>query len=312
MFSRRTLILAAALAATLTIGACSQTRILYGNADWFLRHWVDRWIDASSAQHERMRVLFAQAADAHRRELLPGVVGWLRQVDGEIGTGLNADRLDCLLESADRLLRAHAVVAVELGTQVLADLSPAQIAHLAGRMAERNTDYRDEYLDPDPTQRRRARVARVVERIEDWTGDLTTAQVRLVERAVRAMPELAGDWLAYREAQQRRLLAVLRAAAGAPQPGAGRAALQRLLSAWWVERADQPTALVRRTAQVRSASVAMLVSLDAMLLPTQRATLRENVAALRADLEKAAGAVAPSRLARVDTRVCVAGGASQP
>lgn len=303
LFSSRTLV----FAATLVLGACSQTQMLYANADWLLRRWVDGWVDANSAQDEAWREPFARAVDAHRRDLLPDIVRLLRQLDEEIGRGLSFDRLDCLVGIADRLLRAHAVLAVELGTRVLGNLSPSQIAHLAEEMAERGEEYRDEYLDADPERRRRKRADRFVERIERWTGELTAAQVRVVERAVQAMPELAADWLAYREARQRQLLALLRAPVREAGARLDRVALKRLLSAWWVDRAGRPRGLVERTAQVRATSIALVVSLDAMLNPAQRAALREKVDALRADLEVAAGGQVPQQRARADTDVCAGG-----
>ena len=276
---------------------CSRTELLYDNADWLAQRWASALVDASDVQNAAWRDPFRQAVAEHRREILPGIVILLRQLEAEIDQGLQADRLHCLAEAAERLYRQHAVLAVRLGARVLRDLSPQQTAHLETELHERNRDYRDDYLDPDLAQREHERVARYLERIERWTGDLATDQIRLVERAVRDLPDLAGDWLAYREQQQRRLLALLR---GAPDPST----LQQFLAAWWIDLGHRPPALVQKTQQVRRGSIGLLVALDAMLAAEQRAKFLDKVRELREDLENAAGVERPVQLARWDSGAC--------
>ena len=285
------------------LGGCSRTGMLYDNADWLAQRWASGLVDASEVQNAAWREPFRLAMAEHRREILPGMVVLLRQLEVEIDQGSDADRLQCLAAAADRIFRQHAMLAVRLGTRVLSDLSPQQIAHLETELRGRNRDYRDDYLDPDPAQRERQRVARYLERIERWTGDLTTEQIRLVERAVRDLPDLADDWLAYREQQQRRLLARLR---GAPDP----MALQRFLAAWWVELGDRPPALVQKTQQVRSGITGLLVALHAMLAAEQRAEFLDNVRGLREDLDNAAGTARPLQPVRWDSAACDRAGRS--
>lgn len=278
------------------LAGCSRTGLLYNNADWFAERWASDLMDASDTQEDAWRGLFSQAMDEHRRALLPELVGLLGALE-TVAAYPTAEELDCWSEAAERLYRRHAQWAVPTAVAVLRDLSPAQVDHLAAELARRNEEYRTDYLDEDPTRRERERIDRYVERIERWTGELTTEQLRLVERATLAMPDLAGEWLDYRRQQQDRLLALLRA-------GAGDAALGRFLTAWWVEFADRPAGMVRETMQLRRDWLDLIVALHATLDPEQRTTLIENLADLRAGLARVPEGERGLRTARSDLSPC--------
>jgi hypothetical protein len=284
----------------LLLSGCSWTGLWYDNADWLAQRWAARLIDASDAQRTTWREPFRAAMADHRRDLLPQIIALLQALESEAERGLNAERLGCLLETADGIYREHAALAVALGTLVLSDLSPAQLEHLAEELRERNRDYEEDYLQPDPARRERERIERYVERIERWTGELPAAQLALVEATVRSMPDLAAEWLAYRRQQQRHLLTLL-------GQSAGPAALQRFLTAWWVELADRPAELVDQGARIRAASVRLALELDAAFSAEQRAGFRDRVRELRQDLGRAAPGPVPVQLSQALLAGCAAG-----
>ena len=168
-------------------------------------------------------------------------------------------------------------LAVPLAVRILGDLDPAQYDHLENELADRNADYRDQYLASDPDERHEARVERYTERIERWTGRLDAAQRGLVREAVVAMPDTAEPWFAYRQAQQQRLLELLRG-------GATPARLERFLTSWWVNLEDRPAALVDGGREIRERGVTLAIALQARLAPYQRRHFVSEVAELRADL----------------------------
>jgi hypothetical protein len=110
---------------------------------------------------------------------------------------------------------------------------------------------------------------------------LSPVQEDLVEAAVRRMPDIAGDWLRYRERQQQRLLELLREEADSRN-------LEGFLVAWWVDRAGREPALVDAYPRMRAGWIEMLVALDSTLDARQRARVVARIARLRDDL---AGAV---------------------
>jgi hypothetical protein len=95
------------------------------------------------------------------------------------------------------------------------------------------------------------------------------------------MPDIAGDWLRYRERQQQRLLELLR-----EDPDSRM--LEGFLVAWWVDGAGREPALVDAYPRMRAGWIEMLVALDGTLEARQRARVVARIARLRDDL---AGAV---------------------
>lgn len=280
------------------LAGCSRTELVYDNADWLAGRWAGDLMDASGVQQDAWREIFRQAMAEHRRELLPELVVLLRAIEAGSERHLHAAEVTCWTEAAERAFREHARWAVPPATAVLLDVSPSQIDFLAAELDRRNQEYRDNYLHDDPQARESERVDRYIERIEPWTGDLSTDQLRLIEQTVAAIPDLSGEWLDYRRQQQRRLLALLR-------DGADSAQLRRFLAAWWVDFADRSPELVHKSQQVRSGVVALIVALDETLTAEQRATFVQRVADLREDLEQISDVAAPQLAARQTITPCL-------
>ena len=283
----------------LLTSGCSRTDLLYDNADWLAYRWADNLMDASGAQHDAWRGMFRQAMAEHRRELLPQLVRLLHRVEAGVNRGLTAAELSCWTEAADRVYREHARWAVLPATAVLADLSPSQAGHLTEELQQRNRDYAEDYLDEDLQRRERRRIDRYIERVERWTGDLTTEQLRLVEGLAGRLPDSAAEWLDYREHKQRRLLELL-------GDGADRVALQQFLDAWWVELSGRPTVLIDKTERLRAGVIDLLLGLDAAITQEQRDRVLERLGELRDDLADAADMPQEVLLEGQGDAVCVA------
>jgi hypothetical protein len=276
------------------LGACSRAELLYDNADWLIYRWAVDLVDADSAQKAIWRGRFETLMNEHREQLLPRVVAWLDEIERQAGRGLDAQRLNCLIEQTDALYKDHARLVVPVAVDILKALSPQQQDHLAQRLAERNDEYAEEYLDPDPDTRRALRIERYIERVERWTGTLTAAQRTTMAEAIERMPDTAEPWFAYRRAQQGRLLALLRA-------GATRDELSAFLQDWWVELDDRPASLVMASDTVKHRSLALTLQIDAGLDDAQRAHLVARVDELHSDLQSAqtlTASAAPRRAPR--------------
>jgi hypothetical protein len=254
---------------------CSRTGLLYENADWLAYRWTARLVDGTAEQREIWREAFRETLEVHRARLLPEVVAWLAGLERVADGDLERHQVECLVDQAGALYRVHAKMLVPLGLEVLSGLSPAQASHMAERLAERNAEYREDYLDPDPQRRRAERIARHRERIERWTGPLTPDQVALLERHLERLPDGAQAWLDYRESQQARMIRLVRT-----QP----AALEPFLVDWWVELAGRSPELEARHAAGRAVTVDIVLELAAELGPDQWSRFRDRVGRLRADL----------------------------
>jgi hypothetical protein len=273
MFSR---ILIVSLLISLA-GGCSTTGFAYRNADWFIERYARQAVDASAGQRERWEPVVQATLQQHREEILPLLIAYLDRLDQVVQTPQDRSGVECLVNGALRLYDRHAELAVKLSAPLLAELDAGQIEHLAAHLAERQIELRERYRLPDPQRRHAARVERITGRIERWTGRLTDAQQEQVERVIRRMPDLTGQWLAYRARQNDELLQRLAA-------GANETALQAFLFSWWVERAGQPPEMAQRGETAMRDFIALLQSLGSSLTDRQHATLGTRIADLRKDL----------------------------
>ena len=264
----------------LYVAACSRAELVYENADWLIYHWATGLVDATSDQRDAWRERFDVLLDEHRQRLLPEVVALVGVAEEEVKRGLSEQSLNCLFDRADALYRDHAALAIPIAVDILSEITPAQIDHLAEEFDERNTAYVEDYLAEDLEERTEARNERYLERVERWTGRLDDPQRQLIAGAVKKMPDTAEPWLEYRRAQQQQLLRLLRSRATPDQ-------LRAFLTAWWVEIAQRPPTLVAHVREVRQRSIAVALAVDASLRPEQREGIIERVADIRSSLGNA-------------------------
>ncbi len=266
----------------LLTAACSRTQFFYDRADWLAYRWTAGLVDANAAQKQTWRELLRQAMAQHRQELLPAVVDLLGELEAALRRGPSEATLTCWGSVADQVYADHVRWAVPTATAVLSDLSAQQIEYLGGELEERNQAYMAKYLDSDPERRREARIQRYVERFERWTGELNADQVRLIEQSLQGLPDLAGDWLAYRRDRQALLLELLRS-------GAEPEVLQGFITEWWEDFAGRAPSLVRDSERLREGTLQMIVALEPELTDRQRAELLDNITELRSELGAASG-----------------------
>lgn len=247
------------LLAALVCG-CSTVRFAYDNADAYI-HWrVSSYLDLEGEDAEELDARIDEFHAWHRRNALPKYVTLVHEASRRFDDGLSRPDLvwgyDSLRAQAQESLRK----AAELLAPLLDRLTPAQLAHVERRIAEENQRfYRDHLRGTEPERRaRRARYA--VNRLEDWVGKLTPAQVQRVreyaERAPLAEEMRDGD----RKRLQKDVIAILRAREA-------RARLPERVAHW--ERGRDP-AFVAALEAWREQYFAMLLDIDRMLTPEQR------------------------------------------
>ncbi|MCP5152781.1 MAG: hypothetical protein H6983_01355 [Ectothiorhodospiraceae bacterium] len=265
--ARRARVLRAALLGIVlgAIAGCSAVGLAYDNADWLVLRRVDRLVDLDPPQRERLAAALAMRLDRHRREELPAVLAALDRLRGDAADGLTAAEIDNAHDAGRALYERTARAVIGDVVPVLATLGPDQVDVLASELARSNGEYREEHLGAS-SERAEARRDRWVGRLEDWVGDLDDAQLALVDAALARIPDRAADWLAYREAMGRRLLAALR-------EGASAQTLEAILVRWWVDVGEDGSDFAARRESAIVGWKSLVASLDGTLDDAQRAHL---------------------------------------
>jgi Family of unknown function (DUF6279) len=212
--SRRLLrpsIIAALLAVALALSGCGMAiKIGYGQASPIAFRWLDSYVDFNDAQSLRVRTALDDWFAWHRRTQLPDYADLLARARAEVPAPVTTERMCAWAgEVRDRIDTGFERAAPVLA-EVLPTLSAQQIANIEKRYAEKNDEYRDDFLHREPAKRRKAAVRREVERAEMFYGRLDDAQREFVARSVARSP-WDGE-LAYSERLRRQqdVLAMIR------------------------------------------------------------------------------------------------------
>jgi hypothetical protein len=254
------------------LSGCSATRVLYSNADAFLRWQADSYFGFEGEQSDELDARIAAFLAWHRAKALPQYARLAGEAGERLARGLSREDLvwgyDSFQSQARESLRAAAAEMADL----LDRLTPEQIDRLERRLAEENRKFAREHLQGTVRERHERRLAQNLERLEEWFGSLSEEQVERVRRYSEGAPRIAELRDRERRRLQKELVAMLRA----------REAKQRLAD-WapnW-DRGREP-AYAAGVRQMRDQYFRMLLDLDRTLSPAQRqaavARLREYAA----------------------------------
>ena len=253
--------LVAALAAGAVLAGCSAIRLAYDNADSYLRWRAGAYLDVHGDAAEELDGRIDAFLDWHRAKALPQYARLSEEAAKRLADGLSQGDVvwgyDALQAQARESLRA---AAEQLGP-MLDRLSPEQVRYLEKRLAEDNRKFARENLKGSETERRKLRVKRLQDRLEEWVGKLNQAQIDRIRQYAERAPLTDEHSERDRKRLQSEFLTVVRkheAAKRLPE-----------LAAHWQQGRDPAFAALNEA--WRKEFYALLLDLDRSLTPAQRA-----------------------------------------
>jgi hypothetical protein len=240
---------------------CSTLRFAYENADTYLRWRLGSYLDVQDEAAEELDERIDSFLDWHRAQALPQYARIAAEAGQRFSDKLSPEDLvwgyDAVMTQARESLRAGA----EKFAPMLDRLTPKQVAHMEQRFAEENRKLAREYLRGSERERKRRRALRIIDRLEDWVGTLSQAQVERVKQFSERSP-LTEE---HRDRDRRRLqadvLAIVRA-------GEAQKRLAERLADW---QAGRDPAFSAANDALRRDFYALLLDLDRGLSAEQRA-----------------------------------------
>lgn len=245
----------------LFLTGCSTVRLVYDNADTYLRWRAATYLDLDGEMADELDERIAAFMAWHRAQALPKYAQLLDEASRRFEKHLTLADLDWGYDAVMTQARESLRMAAVQGAPLLDRLSPQQIANLERRFADDNRHFARDNLRGDERERRKRRTERNVERLEDWVGRLTKAQLDRVAQYSERAPLL--DDLRDRDHKriQADVLAMLRA-------HEARKRLPDLAVNW--QRGREP-AYVEAFEASRKEYFAMALDIDRSLTVQQRA-----------------------------------------
>lgn len=208
--------LVAALVA-LTLTGCNALRLTYSQAPALAHWWIDGYLDITDEQEGPLKQALADYYRWHRIHQLPEYANLLQRAQAEATQPLTPQQVCGWMAEGRRRAEIALKHAVPIVVPLVRTVSAEQVRHLERKFAKSNREFRDDHLQKDPQERRKAALKRVRERAEMMYGRLDDKQRDWLERAVAASPYDAERWNAERLARQQDILQTLRALQAAPQ-----------------------------------------------------------------------------------------------
>jgi len=255
---------------------CSTVRLAYDNADIYLKWKLSSYLALEGDDADELAARMADFMAWHRAHALPQYAALADDGARRFARGLSREDLVWGYDSAIAQARESARAAAERIAPLLDRLTPAQIAHLESALADDNRKFAREYLRGGEPERRRRRVERNVERLEDWVGRLSEGQVERVALYSERAP-LLEEW---RERDRKRLQAELLSLVRARQ---ARKLLPDAAAHW--DRGREPGYAAAYEAS-RSEYFSMVLELDRSLSPEQRARALRRIRGWADDFRK--------------------------
>jgi hypothetical protein len=242
------------------LSGCSVTRLAYDNADVFLRWQANHYLDFQGEQSEELDRNLAAFLGWHRKTALPQYARLADEAAARVLRGIRQEDLDWSYDAVRAQVRDSLGAAAGEAAGLLDQLGPEQISHLESRLAESNRDFAKEHLHGTMEERHKRRVKRNVERLEDWFGTLSDAQVERVRLYSERAPFSADLRERDRKRRQAEFIAMLRA----------REAKRRLVP--WAQGWDdgREPAYVEASNATRAEYYRLLIDLDRTLAAEQR------------------------------------------
>jgi hypothetical protein len=194
----------------LALAACTAVRFGYNQGPQLAFWWLDRYIDFDDTQEVRAREAIAEWFRWHRTTQLPDYAALLAKAQAEVAEPVTGAQI-CQWTDA---IQQRIDLAFEHALPSLADsvraLTPQQLEHLRRKYEKNLKEYRNDFLQPDPDDRRKAQIKRVADRVEMVYGRVNEAQKARIAQLTDESPLDPQGWYAERKKRQDEALDALR------------------------------------------------------------------------------------------------------
>jgi hypothetical protein len=246
---------------TSALAGCSGVRMVYDNLDTFIRWRMLQFLDVHGEQADELDERIARFMRWHRATELPKYARDADDAAARLSRGLTRADLAWGFDAFTGHTREAMRAAAEHAAPLLDRLTPEQVRHMEQRVAEENRKFAREYLRGSERERREQRAQRIVERLEDWVGTLSKAQIEVVRQYSVRAPLLSELRDRDNKRIQGEILAVIRA----------RQSRRRLADKLVTTDSGRDSAYAAaRAAQIEEFNT-LLLEIDRLATPEQRA-----------------------------------------
>ena len=269
-----------AIACTLALAACNRMDLAYRNLDRLVPWSLDDYLAMNREQKALLDERLKQHLAWHCKTQLPGYLDWLDRVRDMVAEDRVTDQ--ALQQRTVEARQAIGRVAAEItpsATELLRGMNDRQVAQMRDALRDDISERQKEYLDTPLAKQVARRSERMEKRLNNWFGELNTAQRQRVLAWSQALGDQNRQWIANRQHWQQQLMLAMNQRNDASFEPRLATLLQRKESLWTPE---YRAAYLNSEQQTRS----LLIDLMHLSTTVQRQFLQERLAKVRTDFSE--------------------------
>lgn len=190
------------------VAACS-FKTVYNQLDSLIPAYIEGLVSLDDAVEDTLEQRTEELLSWHRYTQLMHYADWLQEVQVDLNRGitindirLHASNLETFWYSIVQKLNEEMVVLLPL-------LNSSQRQELFESIDEKNTDYKNEYIDISDAEKIEQFSDRMVDSYENWLGNLDDTQLKLINDTAAKLQSHAGLRLQQRLEWQRQIRIIL-------------------------------------------------------------------------------------------------------
>lgn len=261
---------------------CNTVGLVYRNADLYLAHKIGAYASFNAGQKETIRREVDDYMSWHRKIALPEYIIFLQNLNGtaQHAGPLRVDEVARLRAHLLGLYKKTMEPAIMPTAQLLNTLDSRQIMELSKAMAKEIREQRHEALGDSPEEHLAIRAEMTIDFLEWLLGDLSDKQVEQITTMSRRLPPVRDIYIQVREANQRKLIALLNSHAGTEKIAA-------FLSSWLLRPEMYRTPQQQHDIlSFEKATDEMIMQIHGLLTARQKAHLDEKITAYILEMQK--------------------------
>ena len=175
-----------AIALIAFVTACS-FKTVYNRLDYLIPEYVEGVVTLDDALEQRLDERTLLLIQWHRSTQLKQYASWLQSLQQDVNGQLTVEQLDRHIAVMEQFWLALVIRLHDEMAYLLPLLGAEQRKELYTYLGERNEEFREEYIDPDDDERIEGFAESMIDTYENWIGELSDAQISVVERAASGL-----------------------------------------------------------------------------------------------------------------------------
>ena len=208
------------IVALVVMTASCSFKTMYNQLDYLIPSYVEGMVSLNSMLEEKVEQRTLVLINWHRNTQLHQYAEWLRVLKRDANNQLVEEQMLQHIATLDSFWQSLSLKVNEEMVRLLPLLNAEQREELFSNMADKNDDFREEYVDVDNDERIVQYTDRMMDSYETWLGNLTDEQESEDKQAAAKMHTSSGLRLERRQQWQRSIQRILDASNSASQKAA--------------------------------------------------------------------------------------------